>query len=177
MTLTPKHLYTTADVKEVREQLLKEQNNIDKCTGLLIPEKQAVLDHSHKTQYVRGVLHRQCNAALGKVEGIYTRFLSYWYEGTLQDFLRSVANYLDCEHDSRFVHPGWLKKVKAEFNKLSAKAKDAVLEDLKSNKGKNDAERKALFNAVLLTKEHTFAIILDTIQKQNFRDFNKDLSA
>lgn len=174
--MTPKHLYTTADVKEVREQLLKEQKNIDKCTGLLIPDKQAVLDHSHKTQYVRGVLHRQCNSALGKVEGIYTRFLSYWYEGTLQDFLRSVANYLDCEHDSRFLHPGWLKKSKTEFNKLSARAKDAVLEDLKGTRGKNDAERKALFNALLLTKEHTFDTISAAIQKHNFRDFNKELS-
>ena len=33
--------------------------------------------------------------------------------------------------------------------------------ELKTDKGKNDAERKALFNAALLTKEHTFAIIME----------------
>jgi hypothetical protein len=169
-----KHLYTTADVKQVREQLLKEQNNLDKCTGLVIPDKQAVLDHSHSSQYVRGVLHRQANAALGKIEHIYTRFLSYWYEGTLQDFLRQVADYLDKEHDFRFLHPGWLKRVKADYNKLSAKAKDAVLIQLGSKTGKNDIERKALFSAILLTKQHTFDIISDAIRKQNFRDFQDE---
>ena len=168
--MSTRHLYTTADVKEVREQLLEEQNNIDKCTGVLIPAKQAVLDHDHTTQYVRGVLHRQTNAFVGKLENNYKRFISWWHDGSLSDFLRSVAGYLEAGHDPRFLHPGWLKKAKTEFNRLGAKAKDEVLLDLNTTKGKNDTERKALFNAALLTKAHTFDVILQAIEKQNTND-------
>ena len=153
-------LYTPADVQEVRHLLLKQQNGLDALTGLPIPDKQAVLDHCHQTQYVRGVLHRQSNAVLGKLENMYIRYLSWWYKGTLAEFLRKAADYLDRKQPKEYVHTGWLKRVKIDFNKLNAAGKDSVLKQLGSPAGKNEDERKKLFSKVLLTKEHNF----DTIQ-------------
>jgi len=67
------HLYTTKDVARVRDKLKKEQNSIDPITRLEIPDKQAVLDHCHDSQFVRAVLHRQTNAVLGNMsKSIYT---------------------------------------------------------------------------------------------------------
>ena len=158
-------LYNSTDITKVREFLLREQKNKDALTGLIIPDKQAVLDHDHNTQYVRAVLHRQVNAALGKIENVYLRYLSYWYEGDLADFLDQVAEYIRRPDDKRWYHPHWLKKANAEFNKLNAAGMDKVLELMKLGTGKNNAERRALFNKGLLTRTYKFDIILKYIEK------------
>lgn len=159
-----KDLYTTSDVKKVREALLLEQNNLDSVTGLEIPQKQAVLDHCHNSQYVRAVLHRQVNASLGKIENLWIRYLKHWYPYDLSTFLRQCADYIEKEPDKRFYHPGWIKKVNASFNKLSAKEQDRVLTALGSVKGSNSTQRKELFKRKLLTKSFSFDTIKSFIE-------------
>lgn len=159
-----KDLYTTKDVAEVRQKLLTDQKNIDPITKQVIPEKQAVLDHDHKTQYVRAVLHRQTNAVLGKIENLWNRYLSWWYTGTLSQFLRGCADYIEKEHTEEYVHPAWIKKAKTEFNKLSEGAKDRALKNLGSVAGKNSTERKKLFDKVIKTKQFTFKQILEAMK-------------
>jgi len=163
---TPKHLYNPIDVKKVRDSLLMEQKGKDAVTSIEIPDKQAVLDHNHNTQFVRAVLHRQVNAALGKLEGVYTRYLSWWYPRSLSEFLRECADYLEKPDDSRYLHPGWMKKIKTEFNKLPEGSKDNILVKLKQPKGKNTAERKKLFAKAILTKKLEYAILLELISKE-----------
>jgi len=160
------HLYTPKDVQKVREQLLKEQKGCDKLTGLKIPPKQAVTDHNHQTQFVRGVLHRQSNVVLGKIENLWTRYLSYWYEGTLADFLRQAADYIEKPDDTRFVHPGWLKKSQTMFNSLSEGSKKAVLGSLGQTQGGNGSERKILFKKALMTRQFTFEEVQKLIQTE-----------
>lgn len=149
-------LYNPTDVKKVREQLTEEQDNLDVLTGLPIEPKQHCLDHNHDTMKVRAVLARQSNAALGKIENIWTRYLSYWYPHDLPTFLEQSAAYLRRPDDDRFHHPHWIKKINTEFNKLKESQKDSVLEALGSTRGKNGAERKKLFQAVILTKQFTY---------------------
>jgi hypothetical protein len=149
-------LYNPADVKKVREQLTEEQNNIDLLTGLPIAPKQHCLDHNHDTMRVRSVLSRQTNAALGKIENIWTRYLSYWYPHDLATFLEQSAEYLRRPDDERWNHPHWIKKVNAGFNRLKESQKDSVLEALGATRGKNGAERKKLFQAVILTKQFSY---------------------
>jgi len=159
-----KDLYTTKDVQEVRQELLQKQKNIDPITKQVIPEKQAVLDHDHKTQFVRAVLSRQCNVVLGKLENMWTRYLSWWYTGTLPEFLRGCADYLEKEQPQDYVHPAWIKKAKTEFNKLSEGAKDRALKNLSSIAGKNSTERKKLFEKVIKSKRFTFREILEALK-------------
>ena len=162
----PLHLYSPKDVAKVREKLYNEQGGKDALTGLPLDYEQAVTDHNHNTQYVRGVLHRQVNAALGKLEGVHTRYLSYWYSDTLPDFLRQAADYLEKEQDTRYVHPGWLKKAQTMFNSLPEGDKKAVLEALGQSQGGNSTERKKLFKKALNTKQFTFEQIKGLIQER-----------
>ena len=59
-------------VREYRLQQLSAQSNCCALCGELIIDD-AVLDHDHKTGLVRAVLHRGCNALLGKVENNLAR--------------------------------------------------------------------------------------------------------
>lgn len=158
-----KTLYNTFDVKQVREQLHEEQDGKCSLTSLDISSKDAVLDHDHKTNYVRAVLHRQANAVLGKIENLYGRYLSWWYPGSLSDFLRQTADYLDTEHPKTHVHPGWIKSIKVEFNKLNATEKDRLLIILGSPTGKNDKIRKELFSKVILKKQYDYVKMLELL--------------
>ena len=158
------HLYTTKDVARVRDKLKKEQNNTDPITGLEIPDKQAVLDHCHNTQFVRAVLHRQTNAVLGKVENMWVRYLSWWYEGTLSDFLRGTADYLDKEHDQQYLHPSFIKHLQVQFNKLNEKQKQDVLSEFNEEKGCNGKERKLIFKKFVLKRNHSMQQILEVIE-------------
>lgn len=61
---------TKSGVAPFRNQWLKDNGGLcDLCKEPITePATDAVLDHCHKTGECRGVLHRGCNAALGKVE-------------------------------------------------------------------------------------------------------------
>jgi hypothetical protein len=152
-------LYNAADVKSVRIALLAEQKYLDALTGLPLVATDAVLDHDHNSQLVRGVLHRQSNVLLGKIENAYLRYMKYWYPHDLPTFLRACADYLERKPDKRWHHPGWIKKVKTQFNKLTSKGKDAVLAYFNFPKGPNDTKRKENFSKLVLTKKHSYVTL------------------
>lgn len=159
------HLYNATDTKAARTKLLAEQDGLDSVTGLPIPSGQAVLDHSHTTQFVRGVLHRQVNVFLGKIENSYTRYIGWWYEGDLPTLLRQYADYLERGENKDYVHPGWLKASQVQFNKLPEGSKKAVLESLDVDQGANATERKKLFQKALMTRKWTYEGVLQIINK------------
>lgn len=159
------HLYNPADTKAARTKLLADQDGLDLVTGLPIPSGQAVLDHSHTTQFVRGVLHRQVNVFLGKIENSYVRYIGWWYEGDLPTLLRQCADYLERGDNRDYVHPGWLKASQVQFNKLPEGSKKAVLEHLESDIGANATERKKLFQKALMTRKWTYEGVLQIINK------------
>lgn len=155
-------LYNTAEVTKVRQQLIKEQDNKCLVTGLEIPPKQHVTDHAHDDeQFVRGILHRQVNAFLGKAENAYVRLIQWWYPNDLPTLMRECADYLEREPDKRYRHPMWIKKINTAFNKLKSSEKDQVLELMGLEKGKNDTERKKIFQRAILTREYGY----DTIRQ------------
>lgn len=165
MTELSKHLYNTKDVTRIREILKQQQNNIDPITGLEIPPKQAVLDHCHQTQYVRAVLHRQSNAVLGKIENLWKRYLSWWYTGTLSDFLRGCADYLDTEHQQEYIHPSFMKMLQVRFNKLNEGKKQEFLLKVNEEKGCNGTQRKLLFKKFLLKRTYTMKQVEDLLKE------------
>lgn len=160
------HLYTTKDVARVRDKLKKEQNSIDPITRLEIPDKQAVLDHCHDSQFVRAVLHRQTNAVLGKIENLWTRYLSWWFTGTLPDFLRGCADYIEKEHPKEYLHPSFIKHLQIQFNKLNEKQKQNVLSYFGEQNGCNAVQRKLYFKKFVLKRTHSMNEILEVIQKE-----------
>lgn len=159
-------LYNAKDKKEVRQLLLKEQNGLCALTGLPIDESKAVLDHCHNNHFVRGVLHRSVNSCLGVFENAWKRHMKWWYNGTLSDFLRECANYIEQPQDNRYIHDNWLKACQSKFNALDEKSKAAVLKDMALNDGKNGKERKEIFRKGLLSRRYTLTQIENILRKE-----------
>ena len=163
-------LYTTADVKRVREFLFSEQEGYDACTGLDLPPEKACLDHDHTSQLVRGVLHRNVNALIGVLENNYKRHLNSWYPYDLPSFLRLAADYLEKEDDLRWFHPSWIKRLTTDFNALKEGDKKALLSEMGASSGINLTERKKLFKEVIISKKYTFKeaeAIIEKYRKNN----------
>lgn len=160
-----KHLITTKDVAEVRKKLYDEQFGVDKLTGLPLQSKDAVCDHNHSTMYVRGVLHRQSNAVLGKIENMYKRYLAWWYSGTLPEFLRKCADYIEAKDDHRYVHPHWIKFMTTKFRALNEDSKKQVLKGMSRNEGANSKERISTFDKALKSGQFTMTQIEHLIRK------------
>lgn len=159
-------LYTPADVKRVRDLLIREQDRLCGITGVPTALSDYHLDHRHDDQqYVRSAAHKQANMALGKLENLAVRYL-YWYPHGLPDFLRKCADYLEKPADKRWRHPGWMKKITTLFNKLPTKSQDNVLQYLLQTKGNNSEERKKLFKKALLSKDFNFDQVKALIANQ-----------
>lgn len=158
----PLHLYSPKDVARVREKLYNEQGGLDPILHQPIDIKGAVLDHSHTSQRVRGVLHRQTNSFEGVVQRAYNRYLAWMTDKELADVLESLAVYYRSDYSNNPIHPGWLKKSLVEFRKLSAGAQTKVLKNLGSTKVcSNKKEREKELKK--LQKTNTFDSIMNEI--------------
>lgn len=75
----------TTEVKAKREEMYLAQAARCKLCSDHMLKTEAVLDHDHATGAIRAVLHRSCNALLGKVENNYRRHgvknLAAWAHG------------------------------------------------------------------------------------------------
>jgi Recombination endonuclease VII len=167
--MKPTHLFTPKDVKEARLKLLEKQGGKDPITNETIPDKQSVLDHDHKTQYVRAVLHRQINVFVGKIENAFTRYISWWYNGTLPQLLRGVADYLDKEQPREYVHPKFINKLNSEFSKLRERDKNQILVMLgvdseEVDNLKNGVQRKAKFVEQIKTGKFNYETVYNMIK-------------
>ena len=152
--MSTEDLYTAKDTARIRELLFNEQNGLDLLTGLPLDKSKLVLDHRHDDeQFVRGVIHRSVNSALGRIENTWLRDLSWWYPESLSTFLRKAADYLDRPVDTRYRHPDAInKRLKVQFNKLNATQQNQVLVALGSTEGSNPSKRKELFAKIVLTR-------------------------
>lgn len=89
------------DIKVWRDKLLKKQGGI--CLLCKKPiHDDPVLDHCHDTGKIRGVLHRQCNHAEGRIKD--------WIKRTGRDnlpvpFLWSLIDYLMADYSKNPTHP------------------------------------------------------------------------
>lgn len=57
-----------SEITDYRQRILQEQNDCCALCNEPVMSSEAVLDHDHKSGYIRGTLHRGCNAFLGKLE-------------------------------------------------------------------------------------------------------------
>lgn len=162
-----RELYNPKDKAEVRDLLLKEQDYKCAITGLPLDKKEAVLEHRHDDEmFVRGVASRAANSALGVLENAFKRYLQWWYNGSLSDFLRQCASYLEQPIDRRFRHDEWLKKSGILFNKLSEGQKKEVLRLLGQPQGNNATERRKLFRSALMTRKFSYDQVKSMIEER-----------
>ncbi len=89
------------DVATHRQSLLAQQGG---CCALCLEPilDDAVLDHDHKTGLIRAVLHRGCNALLGKLENNLAR--NKVTESRLRNWTNNVVGYISRQH-TELIHP------------------------------------------------------------------------
>ena len=104
------------EVKTYRAQQLAKQNNCCALCGEQILDD-AVLDHCHKTGLIRKVLHRGCNALLGKIENNMAR--NHVDIDRLEIFASNLAAYISTDWTD-LLHP---THYTAEEKKLKRKRK------------------------------------------------------
>lgn len=89
------------DIKPLREEFLKEQMGLCALCREPIQPDEAVLDHCHKTGYLRSVLHRGCNAYIGAMENNLAR-----NKITPERLTNILTNFQDYKHLTKTIlHP------------------------------------------------------------------------
>lgn len=92
------------DIKPTRQAILAEQLGLCAiCQEHILPTE-AVLDHCHKTGYIRAVLHRGCNAYIGHMENNLARNLIT--PARLQAILTNFVSYINTHR--LITHPSHL---------------------------------------------------------------------
>jgi len=130
-------------IKEYREK------NKPLCCPILATKKDDwVLDHDHQTGLVRGVISRQANSLLGKVENFYMRMCKGDKEH-LPGVLDAMAAYLEQEQLD-VLHPVGLTQLSKRFKSLTSEKQKATLVDLGAKRKplmecSNASERTKLF--------------------------------
>jgi hypothetical protein len=89
------------EISEYRTRFLQDQDYTCALCGDLIIDD-AVLDHSHKTGHIRSVLHRGCNALLGKIENNLAR--NRLDTQRLTTFALRLVDYIK-DSETEFLHP------------------------------------------------------------------------
>jgi hypothetical protein len=91
------------EVKEVREQMLEEQNyKCALCGEPIIDLSEAVLDHDHYTGRIRSVLHRGCNVFLSRIENGLT--INRITPTRLAVILNNTISYINTS-PKELIHP------------------------------------------------------------------------
>lgn len=115
-----------------------------------------VVDHDHQTGMVRGVISRQANSLLGKVENFYLKMCKGDKE-FLPVTLEAMATYLETARTD-VLHPVGLTQLTKKFrNGLTSAEQFSTLEDMGASREELDAcsnvkQRAELFRK--LTKKN-----------------------
>lgn len=119
----------------------RKENEPSKCPILNRETDDWVVDHDHSSGEIRGVISRQANTLIGKMENIYTSMCK-GDPTELPDVLENIASYLR-QPDSEILHPVGLNQLTSRF-KNNLKRDDQVF--LLSTLGSTNAELDACIN-------------------------------
>lgn len=115
-----------------------------------------VVDHDHQTGMVRGVISRQANSLLGKIENFYLGMCKGKKE-FLPITLDAMAGYLDQE-PSNILHPTGLRQLTNKFkNSLTSAEQVEILKSMNATqeeleKCSNQKHRAELFRKLTKAK-------------------------
>lgn len=94
-----------SEVASVLAQIVKRQGNVcDICKKPFTQKDKPVLDHCHRSGYVRGALHNSCNGAEGKIKSK----AQMGHSGVSpEDFIKGLQAYYIATAVPRytFLHP------------------------------------------------------------------------
>ena len=130
----------------------RRDNKPEFCPLLGVPLSQddAVVDHDHKTGHVRGVVHRQANALMGKIENYYLCFMAKLDVGDLRVVLTRIVEWMEANYEHMPLHPDGAKKLVSQFRARKAADQKAFLETVGMDPAKTPTERTEQFRKWLM---------------------------
>lgn len=118
-------------MKYIRQKDLKRYR-IDHRPAICPITKRAdfapVVDHCHKSGFIRGVICREANAVLGRIENAYCRMSESSRVQSLPQMLRNMADYLEAK-PAKHVHPLGFRQLYKRFMYLSKDEQIQAIED------------------------------------------------
>lgn len=130
-----------AELAKIKPKLLAEQNGVCIMCGEDLTRTKPVnqvIDHCHKTGYIRGVAHRGCNMLEGKIRQMMTRWGSCSTDKQMASKLSGFVKFFENPPVTAYIHP--THKTPAE--KRQAQNKKARLRYAKKKEA-NLGKRKA----------------------------------
>lgn len=118
-------------MRSYAHKVLKEQEGLCPLCGTVIDmhvKGEGVLDHDHDSGKIRGVLHRSCNAAEGKIANAAARWgaKSSAYPDIIK-YLKSVVQYLETVPRNVIYPMHKSAEEKDDIRKVKAKERRAEL--------------------------------------------------
>ena len=121
------------------------------CPILSVKTDDWVVDHDHQTGMVRGVISRQANSLLGKVENFYLKMCKGDKE-FLPVTLEAMATYLETARTD-VLHPVGLTQLTKKYrNTLTAAEQISTLEDMGASREELEACTNLKHRAELFRK-------------------------
>lgn len=117
-----------SEISMYRQQFLQDQDYTCALCGDLIIDD-AVLDHCHKTGYIRKVLHRGCNSLLGKIENNMAR--SRLDIERLTVFAERLIDYIQ-HSKTDVVHPTYKTQEDKRNARLQKRKRQKATKEIKN---------------------------------------------
>lgn len=97
----------TSELPIIKKKLIAKQNGVCPLCGnslLTKPSRDVVVDHCHKTGYIRAALCRGCNGVEGKIINLVMRFGK---SARVEYFIERLLNYwkLHRSPQTEWIHP------------------------------------------------------------------------
>jgi len=135
----------------------RKKNRSERCPITQCKMHDDVVDHCHTTGEVRGVLHRQSNAFLGKVENAWKRYVSSRADVSLPDALRRMADYIEFSR-AGLLHPIGATQMQKKFKQKKTEDQLNILLDLGVNIEDKDLsnsdKRSKLFRKIITQNKY-----------------------
>ena len=117
-----------SDIKRLKERLGGRDPILGKYS------ENWVLDHDHDTGFCRGIIDRDVNQFIGKIESAYKRFVKHKTTESLPNILQDIASYLDTagvsEEFSHILHPEGVAKLCRQFSYKNSSEQSKILKGM-----------------------------------------------
>jgi len=130
----------------------RKKNQPSRCPILDILTDDWVVDHDHQTGMIRGIISRQANSLLGKIENCYLKMCKGDKE-FLPLTLLSLSTYLDTEKTD-ILHPVGAKQLANRFLRKKKEEQEEILLELNIEKSvikscNNAKDRTNIYSSII----------------------------
>jgi len=112
-----------------------------------------VVDHCHRTGLIRGVISREANSLVGKIENFFYRYCESKCIGTKDEAIHRVADYLRGSK-TNILHPVGAKQLISRFARMKKEDQSFVLKKFGAKKSEinactNSKDRSILYGSLI----------------------------